>query len=321
MLAVGWALVACGDAGPGPEDERAAEVARELERLAFVERGRTAPNSPLDVGSDQDLLFDRYEVTWALWEGLAPGLGLEIDEVFVPDQPERRAPGEPLTAPLAWRDEIPVTGMTLAEAQAFAAARRMRLPTFEEWMWCALGPRSRILPAGRYQRGLANTADLGLYRATPVGAFESGKTSGSGVYDLVGNVWEWTANPPDPASGVVLANELSWPSGGGRNAPACCVGGSFSSRVSSLYTRRGEVMAIGTTPGHRSSETGFRCAVSAIEYLGSLPAIELLPSDVEERVRLVGAQWGRSALRTLESLERSGRGTPWVGALLAGARP
>ena len=207
--------VACGEAESGADQERALDAVRELERLAFVERGLTAPNSPFDVGSDQDLLFDRYEVTWALWESIAPDLGLEIDEVFVPDVPERPAPGEPLTAPRAWRDEIPVTGMTLDEAKTFASSRGMRLPTFEEWMWCALGPRGRILPAGRYQRGLANTADLGLYRATPVGAFESGKTPDSGVYDLVGNVWEWVARPPDPAAGVILANELSWPSGGG----------------------------------------------------------------------------------------------------------
>ena len=79
-------------------------------------------------------------------------------------------------------------------------------------------------------------------------------------------------------------------------------------------------MAIGTTPGHRSSETGFRCAVSAVHYLSGLPEVERLSGEARERVRLVGEQWGRRAIRTLESLERTGRGAPWVRILLEGAR-
>ena len=186
------ALLVLGGAGCGeppgstPLDPAAAAVVRSLERLAFVPAGRTALD--IDVGVDVDLLVDRFEVTEALWA-----------ELFGEEDPRpgsfasfaaRQVGAAP---PESWILEAPAVGMTLAEAGEAAARRGMRLPTFEEWLWCAAGPRSRRFPAGRQQRGLANTLELGLFRPTPVGAFESGQTPDTGLFDLLGNVWEWTA--------------------------------------------------------------------------------------------------------------------------------
>lgn len=318
---MGLAVLSCGSGKERVVRDDTARAVEELERLAFVPRGRTARNSTLDVGSDRDLLVDRYEVTWKVWktypiDGMAP-----IPDVFLP----RFAPGVANADGVAvtlseWRIDIPVTGMTLAEAREVADARGLRLPTFEEWMWCALGPRSRILPAGRYQRGLANTADLGLLRPSPVGAFESGKTPGTSVYDLAGNVWEWIDAPPDPDARLTLSNTYVWPNDGGKNAPACVVGGSYLTRVSSLFTKDREVAAWGTTPGHRSSDVGFRCVATAADYLKALPKGIEFDRSLRERIEAVGRTWGRDAVKTLESMQTLRHGEPWIAVLLDGAR-
>ena len=317
QLLVGLAVTSCGGAD-APVDVEGQRVIGELERLAFVARGETARGSFLDVGSRNDLVVDRYEVTWAQWLAGTADSALVIPDAFVPRVAPPPEPGAPAIVPDAWREEIPVTGVTLHEARAFAAMRGMRLPSFDEWMWCAAGSRSREMPAGRYQRGLANTLELGLFHSTPVGAFEGGKTVDSGIYDLVGNVWEWVDAPPRPEARLEYQNtEASWPRG---RAPACCVGGSFLTRVPSLWTMDRVVAAMGMTPGHRGSDLGFRCVATAREYLAALPPRAALDTTDAERVRAVGQGWGRHSVRTLESLVEARRGLPWTVLLLAGAR-
>jgi hypothetical protein len=89
--------------------------------------------------------------------------------------------------------------MTLDEARRFATARGMRLPSSVEWIYLACGPRAGEWPWGATPReSVANTAELRLGGSAPVGSFESGRTPG-GLYDLLGNVWEWT-EPPLPES-------------------------------------------------------------------------------------------------------------------------
>jgi len=315
------ALLVLGGAGCGeppgstPLDPAAAAVVRSLERLAFVPAGRTALD--IDVGVDVDLLVDRFEVTEALWA-----------ELFGEEDPRpgsfasfaaRQVGAAP---PESWILEAPAVGMTLAEAGEAAARRGMRLPTFEEWLWCAAGPRSRRFPAGRQQRGLANTLELGLFRPTPVGAFESGQTPDTGLFDLLGNVWEWTEPPPPPAGWRSLDAD-AWPVDGGAGAPAWVLGGSFSTPEQVLFTRDGVALAMGVTPGHRGSDVGVRCVAEARAFIAGLAsAAGPLPAAARPRVVAVGDRWGG---RSVEALLRASEGVPqglenpWVEALLEGA--
>lgn len=108
-------------------------------------------------------------------------------------------------APPAQPDE-PVTQVSWNDAQAFARWAGKRLPTEAELEYAARGRRSQreyawgdeLLPGGRamanWWQGVfpdRNTVQDGYLRRAPVGRFPP---SEFGLYDLTGNVWEWTSD-------------------------------------------------------------------------------------------------------------------------------
>lgn len=323
ILAVGPAvgLAACLDA-PDPESASVPtgpiELAvHELERLAFVGAGRTSIDSPIDVGSDIDLLVDRFELTVREWRRLFPA-GDPIPDAF-----RSTTLANDSLYPREWALDVPVVGASLEDARVAADRRGMRIPTFEEWMWCALGPRSRRFPAGRNQRGLANVVELGLGRVSPVGAFESGQTLDTGIYDLLGNVWEWV-EPPLPTEGGwrTLDGELAWPVSGGRDAPTWVMGGSYATPARPMYAPDGTLYAEASSFGARSSSIGFRCVANAEEYLRRLTvrvAPEDLDPDLRRRVIAVGERWGGHAAVSLRKLAGQLGGMTVVHLLAEGA--
>ncbi len=313
-----WVSAGCADAGRSSAELTlgqlpiAESLVRELEGLSFVPNGRTFIGSSLNVGSSVDLLVDRYEVRNSLWERWVG----EVDPI-----PAVYRPGSSLAdtrpKPEAWTSEVPVVGMTLGEAREFAERRGMRLPTFDEWFWCAVGPTCRGLPAGRRQRGFANTFEIRLNRSTPVGAFESGQTPETGIYDMLGNVWEWIEPPSDRRRGNWgVWNDAAWP-GRGRNAPTWALGGSFMTQDFRLYSR-GQLLALALTERHRSTEVGFRCCVDADVYLGALPDGALLAQAQIRRLEAVGARWGSRATGILEELLEAAPNQAWLRALQRG---
>lgn len=107
--------------------------------------------------------------------------------------------------PAFWREprlnqaRCPVVGVSWYEAVAFCSwlgsleNSACRLPTEVEWEYAARGAGSaRDFPWGeKFERGRANTAEAGFGGTTPVSHFPAG-TSPFGVWDMAGNVFEWT---------------------------------------------------------------------------------------------------------------------------------
>ena len=84
----------------------------------------------------------------------------------------------------------PVVQITLQDAEAYAKWRGRRLPTEEEWEYAAKGGRQEALyPWG--STALPNRAHFSQEGTCPVMNYPA---NGFGLYDIVGNVWEWTSS-------------------------------------------------------------------------------------------------------------------------------
>ena len=87
------------------------------------------------------------------------------------------------------RERFPVAGVTWEAATSYCKDLGKRLPTEEEWEFAARGTDQRLYPWGNmWQEDKANAN--GSNGFIEVGAKNG--TSPFGIFDMVGNVWEWT---------------------------------------------------------------------------------------------------------------------------------
>ena len=149
----------------------------------------------------------------------------------------------------------PQTGMTWDQADRYCRNVGKRLPTEEEWEFAARGTDGRIYPWGNnWQANAANAAGESS-GPTQRGSYKNG-ASPFGAYDMVGNVWEWTASDFRSYPGGRLPASVA--SGGDLKVIR---GGSYeSSRAYATTTYRTGWPARGAKT---YDQTGFRCVKDA----------------------------------------------------------
>ncbi len=190
------------------------------------------------------------------------------------------------------REDHPVVGVCWYEAAAFARWVGKRLPTDAEWVKAAgwpvhLGPGNcvqRRYPWGNtMDRNRVNLWGSGPGETVAVEEHAAGVSVG-GVYQLIGNVWEWTADDfhlpsdaPDPRAGpqqpLAVLKTLR--------------GGAFDTYFDHQATCQ---FASGDGPLARRHNVGFRCA---------LGMCDLVTPNSESRWPLPMARAPTMATRTL----------------------
>ena len=157
------------------------------------------------------------------------------------------------------RADHPVVHVSRNDAEALARWRGGRLPSEAEWERAARAGTETIWPwgderepGGEHRMNVwqgtfpdVNTCDDGWYGTCPVDAYEP---NGWGLWNMVGNVWEWTATRFDDRFALT-----------GSGDRIALKGGSYLCHGS--YCRRYRPSGrIASTAESSSGNVGFRCA-------------------------------------------------------------
>lgn len=292
-------------------DEELAEVLAVLDdQMSVVPAGRvllgeyaeranwgSAPVSADCVGlvHIEGCYLDRFCVTNEQYQHFVDDCGYEQFQLW----PEEALPAlfefvdrTGVPAPAGWHngqhlegaEQLPVVGISWYEACAYARWVGKRLPTDAEWTKAGAWPvetspgrvSQRRYPWGdTFESRKAALWASGGRGPVPVDSYELGASLGS-VYQLIGNVWEWTSSSLDATSRDATSSNDG-------HSMQVLHGGAFNTYFENQATCH---FRSGERPLARRNNIGFRLALSfdviADQELNDTESSEEPPAAIEE---------------------------------------
>jgi formylglycine-generating enzyme required for sulfatase activity len=135
-------------------------------------------NNPVHEFITTGFYIDKYEVTNEEYHAFILASGHELPKGWTQGAPPKGT------------GKMPVVGINAEDAAVYAVWKGKRLPTEDEWETAARGLKNATYPWGdNWGTGFANVVGR---QVAQVGNFPK-DVSSFGVFDLAGNVSEWTA--------------------------------------------------------------------------------------------------------------------------------
>jgi iron(II)-dependent oxidoreductase len=239
------------------------------------------PEMAADTRRVEAMFLDRYPVTNRQFYAFVDAGGYEQMSIWDPQiwtavfdfVDATGAPG-----PRFWKhgryprgeEDFPVVGVSWYEAAAYARWVGKRLPSEAEWFKAGSWPVplsdkkqwQRKFPWGdTMDRERCNLWGSGPGKAVAVTEFSAGVSVG-GVYQLIGNVWEWTSGNFGASEAAHQDLILPAPMKGIR-------GGAFDTYFENQATCQ---FQSGESPLSRKHNIGFRCALGMCDVASPEPA-------------------------------------------------
>ena len=142
---------------------------------------------------------------------------LELDEFWIDAVPVTNAEFAAIVPEhrfVPHRASHPVTWVSWDSARRYLDAVGLSLPTQAQWEKAARGCDGRLYPWGDdHDPRRFNVLESAIGQTTPVDRYANLGASPYGVVDMLGNVWEWTADASGPAGDRIVcggAYDWSW---------------------------------------------------------------------------------------------------------------
>jgi formylglycine-generating enzyme required for sulfatase activity/dienelactone hydrolase len=306
LPALGWAQ----SKPPESVQATAALVAAVAADMASI------PAGAFQMGSSNGFTFERpiHQVKVPAFSLARHDISFEQYDQFA------QATGRPLPEqrPGAGRGSLPVVNVAWPDLHAFIAwlnqssGRKYRLPSEAEWEYAARAGSSTAYPWGNtFDHGKANAGGKNgadqWEAAAPVGSFPP---NAFGLYDMIGNVWQWTQDCSNLNYRNAPADGSAWTTGDCSNH--LVRGGSWIQDPTGLRVS----LRLWYTQGQIYQTVGFRLAednVISAATPGAVPAVTRpAPSQQAGGNNNTFAAQQKSQGFATEKLARSPRRNEWV---------